>query len=210
MASVPGKFLNSGNIAQKVFDPATDSIRITGSIGGATEVIIDAASGDNIAIKHSDGGDITPSRPLPVSIDNISIAEVEIKNDIGNPVPVNAVDLDIRNLVFATDKVDASGSNVSINNFPVTQDVSGSTVALDSATLAALESTSTVNGALEITQLELLNSKAIDKAYTSLKVDTKNDDGNPTQITIKNGVSTVRTLTISYDADGDFEELVKS
>lgn len=39
-------------------------------------------------------------------------------------IPVNAVDLDIRNLLFATDKIDASGSAVSVSNFPATQPVS--------------------------------------------------------------------------------------
>ena len=143
----------------------------------------------------------TPSGIQDVNI--VSSIEVEVKNDAGSPVPisdagssltVDATDLDIRDLTFATDKIDTSGS----------------VIALDSATLVALESTSTVNGALEVTQLQILNSKAIDKAYTSLKVDTKNDDGNPTQITIKNGLTVVRVLNISYDADGDFEELVKS
>lgn len=48
-----------------------------------------------------------------------------------NTVVVSATDLDIRNLVFATDKVD----------------VSGSSVALDAGTLAALESITVQNGA---------------------------------------------------------------
>jgi len=175
--------------------------------------------------------------PIITSVNNFPA--VQPVSDNGGSLTVDAVDLDIRNLTFAQDKVDASGSSVSISNFPTTQDVnitssvdltvqatnldirnlafaqdkvdaSGSVIGLDSTTLAALENTSTINGALEVTQLQLLNSKAIDKTYTSLKVDTKNDDGNPTQITIKNGLTTVRTLTISYDADGDFEELVKS
>jgi hypothetical protein len=51
--------------------------------------------------------------------------------DNGGSLTVDAVDLDIRNLVFADDKVDVSGSEVS----------------LDSATLAALESITVQNGA---------------------------------------------------------------
>lgn len=64
--------------------------------------------------------------------------------------------------------------------------------------------------ASELTQLELLNSQAIDKVYTRLEVATKNDDGNPTSILVKNGLTTVRTLTLTYDADGDFLSLEKS
>lgn len=51
--------------------------------------------------------------------------------DNGGSLTVDAVDLDIRELAFATDKVDVSGSEVS----------------LDSATLAALESITVQNGA---------------------------------------------------------------
>lgn len=79
---------------------------------------------------------------------------------------VSATDLDIRNLTFAQDKTDVSGSSVSITNFPATQnvtasdldirdlafaqdkvDVTGSTVSLSSGSLAALESTTVQNGA---------------------------------------------------------------
>lgn len=53
-----------------------------------------------------------------------------IVSDGGASLTVDAVDLDIRDLVFATDKVDVSGSEVS----------------LDAATLAALESITVQNG----------------------------------------------------------------
>lgn len=65
--------------------------------------------------------------PATQNVAVTSIVEVEVKNDSGNPLPisgtvtitdgsgpltVDATDLDIRNLTFATDKVDISGSNV--------------------------------------------------------------------------------------------------
>lgn len=84
--------------------------------------------------------------------------QTDILTALTNPLTVTATDLDIRNLVFATDKADVSGSSVSISNFPATQpvsatdldirnlvfatdkvDTSGSVVGLDSTTLAALE-----------------------------------------------------------------------
>lgn len=91
MSSVPGKLLNPSNIAKKVFDESVDAIRVVGSIGGATAVVIDSASGDNISINHSNGQAITQANPLPVSIEQFNIGEVEIKNDNGNPVPTVAV-----------------------------------------------------------------------------------------------------------------------
>ena len=57
--------------------------------------------------------------PVDVNITGGSVtigSEIEIKNDAGNPVPVNATDLDIRDLTFAADKVDVSGSTVTETN----------------------------------------------------------------------------------------------
>lgn len=74
------------------------------------------------AILWEDVGDVlTPisaAKPLPVNVisGSITIGTVEITNDAGNPIPVNATDLDIRNLVFATDKVDVSGSTLAANS----------------------------------------------------------------------------------------------
>lgn len=42
---------------------------------------------------------------------------------VTEPVTVDAVDLDIRNLVFATDKADVSGSTVTVSNFPASAEV---------------------------------------------------------------------------------------
>lgn len=67
-----------------------------------------------------------PSQQLKVLVDgSINV------NDNGGSITVDAINLDIRDLVFATDKVDASGS----------------VVALDAPTLAALESITVQNGA---------------------------------------------------------------
>lgn len=90
----------------------------------------------------------------------VSVTEPVSIDDNGGSVTVDAVDFDVRNLVFATDKVDVSGSNVTVTE-PITVDAidfdvrnltfiadkidaSGSSIALDAATLAALE-TITVN-----------------------------------------------------------------
>lgn len=92
-----------------------------------------AVASDQSAIPVSDGGgSITVDGPLTdaqlraTAVDvnitggSVSIgAEVEIKNDSGNPIPisdnggsvtVDSTNLDIRDLTFADDKVDASGT----------------------------------------------------------------------------------------------------
>lgn len=89
---------------------------------------------------------------------NQTALQTDILNKLNAGITVSATDLDIRNLTFLQDKVDVTGSSVSVTNFPATQtviatdldirnltfsqdkvDVSGSVVALDSTTLAALE-----------------------------------------------------------------------
>jgi len=69
-------------------------------------------------------GDLTPiSAPSGVTVLNGPLGAAVNIQDGGNSITVDANDLDIRDLDFATDSVDVSGSSVSISNFPVTQDV---------------------------------------------------------------------------------------
>ena len=68
-------------------------------------------------VNGTDIGDVTINNGAGVSAVYIQ--------DGGNSITVDATNLDIRDLVFATDKVDVSGSSVSVSNFPVTQPVSG-------------------------------------------------------------------------------------
>jgi len=103
---------------------------------------------------------------LQVKIVDSTVTSQQLKVEADGSINVNstvsATDLDIRDLAFATDKVDVSGSEVSLDsatlaaleNITVSAtdldirdlafatdkvDVSGSEVSLDSATLAALE-----------------------------------------------------------------------
>lgn len=75
---------------------ATDKVDASGS-----EVSLDAAS-------------LAALENITVTVDNTAL---EITNDAGNPIPVSATDLDIRDLTFATDKVDASGSEVKQDSY---------------------------------------------------------------------------------------------
>jgi hypothetical protein len=89
-----------------------------------TSLPIRTESNGDAAVKVVDG--TLNTRLLTVNADG----SVNI-TDNGSSITVDAVNLDIRDLVFASDKVDASGS----------------TVALDAPTLAALESITVQNGA---------------------------------------------------------------
>lgn len=123
-----------------IFDPSNpdDGANVGATLRGADGTVI-GNTGDALKVV----GDF-----------NITNAEVEISNDVGNPIPVNATDLDIRDLAFATDKVDVTGSEVS----------------LDAATLAALEEV-TVNATdLDIRDLTFANDK-VDASGSEVKQD---------------------------------------
>lgn len=108
--------------------------------------------------------------------------KVESDGSINVNADVSATDLDIRDLVFATDKVDVSGSEVSLDsatlaaleNITVSAtdldirdlafatdkvDVSGSEVSLDAATLAALENITVSATDLDIRDLSFATDK---------------------------------------------------
>lgn len=116
-----------------IFDPSNpdDGANVGATLRGADGTVI-GNTGDALKVT----GDFT-----------IANAEVEITNDAGNPIPVSATDLDVRDLTFATDKVDVTGSEVS----------------LDAATLAALESVTVSATDLDIRDLQF----ATDKVDTS-------------------------------------------
>lgn len=143
--------LDANQVLKRSFDEANDRLRTDAAVSvvlGTVEVIIDHV---NDSIKIGDGTDIAlvtaagELNVLATAQPGVDIGDVTINNaggvsavnvqDGGNSLTVDAVDLDIRNLVFATDKVDASGSEVS----------------LDAASLAALENiTVTVSNEVEI------------------------------------------------------------
>ena len=106
---------------------AGTAVDITAAAGGGTHT---AAQAD----REHNAMDVNIVNPVPITTD----APIEVNQgtdpwvigDGGNSITVDAVDLDIRDLVFATDKVDVSGSEVS----------------LDAATLAALETITVEQG----------------------------------------------------------------
>jgi len=135
------------------------------------KLVFDATDGgDEVAafVKASDGTLITHT--LVSGKDGLDVYLINAS------LVVTATDLDIRDLAFATDKVDASGSEVSLDAATLAAlesitvsatdldirdlafatdkvDVSGSEVSLDAATLAALESITVVATDLDIRDL---------------------------------------------------------
>jgi hypothetical protein len=138
---------------------ASDGTLITHT-GGALDVNI-ATSDISIDVELDQANDTVAVGDGTNLISLTASGEVKIV-DNGNSITVDSTDFDIRDLAFATDSVDVSGSEVSLDsatlaaleNITVSAtdldirdlafatdsvDVSGSEVSLDSATLAALE-----------------------------------------------------------------------
>jgi len=147
-----------GTIGTDISFIATDASTIAGdttSIDGKTPALgaaataastpVNIASDQTVPVSAASlplpTGAATAANQLPdghnVTVDNAAGAAAVNIQDGGNSITVDAVDLDVRDLAFATDKVDASGSEVS----------------LDAATLAALESVTVSATDLDIRDL---------------------------------------------------------
>jgi hypothetical protein len=146
-SSLPIRTENDGDAVVKVADATIPSQQLTVNADGSVnitdnggEITVDAtdldirdlsSASDSVEVLQDTHDDLNANV-------NIQVGDVDVSN--GNPVPVSdaggsltvdATDLDIRDLAFATDKVDVSGST---------------NIGLDAATLAALESITVQNG----------------------------------------------------------------
>lgn len=147
-SSLPVRTENDGDVVVKVGDATTPSqqlkVLVDGSInvndnGGS--ITVDATDFDIRDLDSAqDSVEVFQATHDNLNLNaNIQVGNTDVAN--GNPVPVSdaggsltvdAINLDIRDLAFATDKVDVSGST---------------NIGLDAATLAALESITVQNGA---------------------------------------------------------------
>lgn len=145
--------------------------------------LVDGASGSSATNKLSivaSGDSLTSKFGVVVfGVDNSGNA---VSIPVGtNGVKVEASDLDIRDLVFATDKVDVSGSSVTVSATDLDirdlafatdkVDVSGSEVSLDSATLAALENITVSATDLDIRDLAFATDK-VDVSGSEVSLDS--------------------------------------
>lgn len=179
-----------------------------------------AAGGGN----HTITGMETEGRSLDVWISNPSIGI----NDNGGSITVDAVNLDIRDLAFATDKVDVSGSTVELGATTLAaleNIVVSGTVELGATTLAALENITVSATDLDIRNLDYSQDNVAIKGATGNQL-AINADGSlnvNADISVVNGhekaedaahassdigsyVLAVRqdTLANSVSADGDY------
>jgi hypothetical protein len=124
--NVPYTQLDADQVLKQSFDETNDRLRVDASVTAVVAgVTLDAATSD-IAIADRITGDllkVNPDGSIDANVvvsasggDNIAISDGTHTLDINSDGSINvkATDLDIRNLTFATDKVDVSGSSVSV------------------------------------------------------------------------------------------------
>lgn len=167
-SSLPVRTQTNGDVAVKVVDGTIVSQQMTVNADGSVNVT------DN-------GGSLTVDQGT----------SPWVVGDGGGSLTVDATNLDIRDLVFATDKVD----------------VSNSTVALDSATLAALESITVQNGAgaAAVNIQDGGNSITVDGTLTvtATDLDIRDLDATQDNVAISDG-----TDTLAINADGSLNAVV--
>lgn len=112
----------------------SEAVTLTDSAGAELKGQKTAAASIPVVLASDQEVTLSPASLAALEDINVTVTvapEIEIKNDSGNPVPVSSTDLDIRDLVFATDKVDATGTvlgagdnnigNVDVVTLPITQ-----------------------------------------------------------------------------------------
>jgi hypothetical protein len=112
-SSLPIRTENNGDVVSKICDATVESQQLKVNADGSIDVNASIPAGTKVII--TDGTD-----DLAINADG-SINSV-----------VSATDLDIRDLAFATDKVDVTGSDVTVSSLPANVDIRDLTAASDS------------------------------------------------------------------------------
>jgi len=182
-SSLPVRTELPGDVIVKVADATVPAQQLTINPDGSVNIT------DNGGSLTVDGtvelGATTLAALESITVQNPAGAGAVNIQDGGNSITVDAVNLDIRDLVFATDKVDASGS----------------TVALDAGTLAALESITVQNpsGAGAVNIQDGGNSITVD----ATDLDIRNLAASQDNVAISDG-----TDTLAVNADGSINSVV--
>ena len=197
-------------------DPDGDLLEVNpdGSINvintGSTEVEISAADGDNIAI--SDGvntleinanGSINVEQTAPFNINlptnaatestlqNL-LSELQQKTEPSDTQPISAVSLPLplgaateSTLSSVDSKLNTLGQKNSLGSVPVV-------IANDQS----LITTSQINDLIPV-------------EFDEINILSKNLDGDPTVVEYKLSASIVATLNITYDSDGDLQNVIR-
>lgn len=158
-SSLPSRTENPGDIAAKIVDGTITSQALTVNADGSVNIT------DNGGSLTVDGtvelGATTLAALESITVQNGAGASAVNIQDGGNSITVDASDLDVRDLAFATDKVDVSGSSVTVSATDL--DIRNLVAATDSVSShlkdgAGTSITSTTTGAKQALDVSLKDS----------------------------------------------------
>jgi len=180
---------------------AEDSAHTTGDLG--TQILavrndiegsLVSANGDYASLQLDASGRLRTLSAITGTVDvsgsTVTIQEPLSIDDNGSSITVDAVDLDIRNLVFATDKVDASGSTLGANDGVDIGDVTINNAAGASAV-------NIQDGGNSIT-VDAINLDIRDLNFATDSVTSRTQDGSGNAIT-----STAGSLDVNVTSEND-------
>jgi hypothetical protein len=185
LTGVTGDITITANDLNVSLSHTNDSVRI----GDGTDIALVTAAGElNVLATAQPGVDIGD-----VTINNASIAVTGPLTDAelrATPVPVSATNLDVRDLVFASDKVDVSGSSVTVS--ATNLDIRDLSSATDSIAVTDGGGSITVDGSLTVSSTDL---DIRDLVFATDKVDVS---GSSVTVTATN--LDIRDLSSSTDS----------
>lgn len=157
-SSLPVRTENDGDVVVKVGDATTPSqqltvnadgsVNITDNSGSLTVDAIDLdirdldSTQDSVEVLQATHDNLNANVTIQVSDVDVSNANPVPVSDAGGSLTIDAVDLDIRDLAFATDSVDVSGSSVDVTATDL--DIRDLTFATDKVDVTGSDITATV------------------------------------------------------------------
>jgi hypothetical protein len=191
-------------VALDGFTSTPDSVLLVGSSDGTSTgikrgVIVTAAN----AVKV-DG--IVSVSSIPLATDAATLTEQQSQTSLLTSIDTKLTSpLSIRSLLFASDRVDVSGSSVSVSSVPLASNAAtASAQATGNASLASIDSKLTA----PIQTLSI--NELVPVAFNEVVISSKNGNGDPLVILYKLATVLVATLTCTYDIDGDLTNVVRT
>lgn len=227
-SSLPVRTENPGDVISKIADATTPSQQLTVNPDGSINITdnggvitVDAtdfdirdltSASDSVEVLQDTHDDLNANA-------NIQVGNADVAN--GNPVPVSdaggsltvdAVNLDIRDLVFATDKVDVTGSDITATVTATDLDIRDLDSAQDSVeVLQATHDNLNANANIQVGDADVANGNPVpvSDAGGSLTVDATDLDIRDLDAAQDNVAISDGTDTLAVNTDGSINVVIQ-
>jgi hypothetical protein len=204
-SSLPVRTEAAGDVDVFISDSTTPTQKLKVNADGSIDTNTSLPAGTKVEITdgtddldiNADGSINVKQDKLDASTDNVAISDgtdqLEINADGSINATVSATDLDIRDLVFATDKVDVSNSS-NVGVVATDLDIRDLAFATDKVDVSGSDITATVSA----TDLDI---RDLDAAQDSVKAHLNDENGNP--------YSATNPLAVAVTGDAPGDEIVE-